>query len=101
MVLPTKNENFGYVVIEALAAGFPVIISDQVEWSGIEESNVGWKIPLDDRNSWISRFNTCVAMTAEDYGAMSFSARQFAVRYLIADEPTAVNQNMFDSLLAV
>ena len=100
MVLPTKNENFGYVVIESLAAGCPVLMSDQIEWKGIQESNVGWRLPLDDRGAWLSKINACISMGDDEYRPLSFSARQFAVRYLIADEPTAANQLMFDTVLA-
>jgi len=40
--LPSYQENFGVVVIEALAAGTPVIISDQVNlWPDVEEADCG------------------------------------------------------------
>ena len=31
-ILPTLGENFGYVILEALAGGCPVLISDQTPW---------------------------------------------------------------------
>jgi glycosyltransferase involved in cell wall biosynthesis len=46
MVLPTYNENFGYVILEALLAGCPVILSDQPPWRDLEARQVGWTIPL-------------------------------------------------------
>ena len=46
MVLPSYQENFGIVVIEALACGTPVIISDQVNLHReIAPANVGAIIP--------------------------------------------------------
>ena len=100
MVLPTKNDSFGYVVIESLAAGCPVILSDRTQWTEIQKNNLGWQIPLDDRSGWISTLKDCVLMNNEQYRLLSFSARQFAVKYLTADEPTAANQIVFDSVLA-
>lgn len=46
-VLPSRQENFGNAVIEALAAGVPVIVSDQVNlWPDIKEAGVGGVVPL-------------------------------------------------------
>jgi glycosyltransferase involved in cell wall biosynthesis len=100
MVLPTKSENFGYVIIEALAAGCPVLLSDQVSWSDVETKGAGWLLPLTSVEEWQSTLERCLRMDASEYRRMSFSAREFAVKYLNAEEPAAVNGRMFDSVLA-
>ncbi len=42
LVLPSHTENFGVVVVESLAAGRPVLISNQVNiWPEIEKERVG------------------------------------------------------------
>ena len=46
-VLPTHSENFGSVVIEALAHEVPVITTKQAPWSELEEFKCGWWIDDD------------------------------------------------------
>lgn len=41
-VLPTRGENFGMVVAEALAAGTPVVTTIAAPWDGLETHRAGW-----------------------------------------------------------
>ncbi|HLI94076.1 MAG TPA: glycosyltransferase [Puia sp.] len=45
--LPTKGENFGHAIFEALALGKPVLISDQTPWRGLHAAGAGWDLSLD------------------------------------------------------
>jgi glycosyltransferase involved in cell wall biosynthesis len=48
LALPSCHENFGLVVVEAIAAGTPAVVSDQVGlWPAVKEGNVGEVVPLD------------------------------------------------------
>lgn len=85
-VLPTLNENFGYVFIEALAAGCPLLVSDNTVWKDLEKREVGWQIPLERTDSWIEQINKCVQMDAAQYGEMSANARKYALDWLSNDE---------------
>ena len=45
--LPTRGENFGHVIAEALGAGTPVLISDTTPWRGLAPLGIGHELPLD------------------------------------------------------
>lgn len=46
--LPTRGENFGHVINEAMVAGLPVLLSDRTPWRSLQESGVGWDLSVDD-----------------------------------------------------
>jgi glycosyltransferase involved in cell wall biosynthesis len=52
--LPTRGENFGHAIYEALASGIPVLISDQTPWRNLQKVGVGWDFPLSLPQAFIS-----------------------------------------------
>jgi glycosyltransferase involved in cell wall biosynthesis len=81
-VLPTLNENFGYVFIEALACGSPLMISDRTAWNEIGAKGSGWAIPLEDPAAWKAAILECVEMGHDEFSKMAGAAREHAVTWL-------------------
>lgn len=48
MFLPTRGENYGHVIAEALSVGTPVLLSDQTPWRNLRSEGVGWDLPLEN-----------------------------------------------------
>ncbi|MEO7859757.1 MAG: glycosyltransferase [Nitrospirales bacterium] len=46
--LPTRGENYGHVIAEAVSAGTPVLLSDQTPWRNLHDEGVGWDLPLEN-----------------------------------------------------
>jgi glycosyltransferase involved in cell wall biosynthesis len=81
-VLPTLTENFGYVFIEAMASGCPLLISDRTVWNDVPGKGAGWIVPVEDPEGWTKQIATCISMPQSEYSEMSSAARKFAVDWL-------------------
>ena len=44
-LLPSHSENFGLVIVEALAAHVPALVTDTTPWSGLAAEGCGWCVP--------------------------------------------------------
>lgn len=99
-VLPTLNENFGYVFIESLSAGTPLLISDQTMWTDVAEHNCGWCIPLDEPAEWVRTINHCIQIDSEGYRTMSAFAREYAVNWLAGSDLEAATAAVLERALS-
>lgn len=73
-VLPTLGENYGHAIVEAWAAGLPVLISDRTPWRGLDSLRCGWDLSLEDVGAWRSTLQGCIDMSETEYGPMHRAA---------------------------
>ena len=90
-LFPTLGENFGHVILEALTAGCPVMISDRTPWRNLKQMEVGWDIPLDQPALFERALAECVEMGDELHRRMSTCASAFAQARM--EDPEIVEQN--------
>lgn len=91
LLLPTLSENYGHVILEALEAGTPVVISDRTPWRGLEGIGAGWDLPLDDIAGFVSAVQACVDLDDDGFRRLSAGARAAVPR--LADAASAVEAN--------
>jgi hypothetical protein len=84
------------VILEAMSAGCPVMLSDQTPWQNLEAEGVGWAIPLADASSYLKALEEMYHMSPEDHAAMTRRAQDFARRHLEDPEVEKSNIRLFE-----
>lgn len=98
-LFPTRGENFGHVIVESLAAGCPVVTSDQTPWRDLEKNGAGWDISLADRRAFLAVLQHCIQMDSSEYAKLSKGARDYGRKFL-NDAVVQANRQMFKEALS-
>lgn len=80
-VLPTYNENFGFVVAEALSHGKPAIVTTAAPWQGLEHHRCGWWIQT-GHEALKACLSQALALPAGELSAMGRRGREWMIRDL-------------------
>lgn len=78
--LPTKGENFGHAIFEALSLGKPVLISDQTPWKNLQPAKAGWSISLQEPEKFVDAIKEASNWDQDEYNLWSLNAFNFAKR---------------------
>jgi hypothetical protein len=81
-VLPSKGENFGHAIYEALSVGRPVIISEFTPWSGLKAKAAGWNCALTTKELYTS-IKELKRMNQEEFDSYCKNAIQVANKYYL------------------
>ena len=79
-ILPSKSENFGMVVPEALIQGVPVIASKGTPWSDLETFDCGWWVD-NDIDTLISNLLIAINLSEQDRLGMGERGRTLVLRH--------------------
>ena len=100
LLLPTRGENFGHVILEALAAGCPPIISDRTPWKDLDEKKCGWVVALEDVDGFRTAIEQLNAMPEERLNEVRAAARRYAQAYAVNPKIRVANLEMFRGAMA-
>ncbi len=77
-ILPSKSENFGHAIFEALSAGRPVITSEHTPWNGLKEAKAGMNVPT-ELPGLQKAINFFAVMDTTEYNSWSNGAAAYAI----------------------
>lgn len=82
LVLPSREEPFGIVLIEALAAGVPCIVSNALgPREIIKDNNNGYVFNVDDKDEFFYKMNCALNMNLNQYSIMHSNALRSSEKY--------------------
>ncbi|MCA6365230.1 MAG: glycosyltransferase [Bacteroidetes bacterium] len=95
LLLPTRGENFGHVILQAFQSGCPVIISDQTPWRNLQTQHAGFDLPLQSAEGFANAVDALAALDEKAFEDYSNSAFALGRKYAEADELIEENRKLF------
>lgn len=94
-ILPSKSENYGHSMYEALSAGRPVITSNHTPWNKLEAAKAGINVSLNEPTELVQAIKLFAAMGQEELDTWSKGARAYAETAVDVDEIRRQYEEMF------
>ena len=79
MFLPTRSENYGHSIVEAMFAGCIPVISDQTPWDGLEASKAGFDLSLDNTSAFSTAIDFLAGMDKAQISEWSQNVTEYIV----------------------
>ncbi|MBL7927513.1 MAG: glycosyltransferase [Bacteroidia bacterium] len=94
-ILPTLNENFGHAIVESWLAGCIAIISDNTPWQGLVEKGVGYNLPLNQPDSFVSALESVSRLDQINFNSYQNHIYVFAQQIINNNEALEQNVKLF------
>ncbi|MCY7290672.1 MAG: glycosyltransferase [Ferruginibacter sp.] len=93
-IMPSKSENFGHAIAEALVAGKPVITSNATPWNGLQYHNAGINVEPTE-NAIADAINFFTSLNNDEYKNDAEAASTYAESKLNLAEKINAYRNLF------
>jgi glycosyltransferase involved in cell wall biosynthesis len=94
-ILPSKSENFGHAIFEALTAGKPVITSNNTPWNNLKASKAGINIEQNNPDELVNAINYFASMDQNEFEQWSNGANKYAANSINVDDIKQQYHKMF------
>jgi len=75
--LPTKGENFGHAIIEAMSVGLIPLISDKTPWQNLSKFNIGYSLSLSDKSSFYKAISDVLLLNNKQFLEKSNNIKKY------------------------
>ncbi|MEO6231215.1 MAG: glycosyltransferase [Ferruginibacter sp.] len=79
-IMPSKSENFGHAIIEALSAGKPVVTSHHTPFNNLHNEMAGRNVSIDNTSELTAAIDFFAAMPANEFAAWNKCANDYALK---------------------
>lgn len=80
-ILPTRGENFGHAIYEAMSVGTLPIISTFTPWGRLQELGIGITVETWERTDWVNAIEQVMASGQAAFNSWSLGTYMFAKSY--------------------
>jgi glycosyltransferase involved in cell wall biosynthesis len=94
-IMPSKSENFGHALYEALSAGRPVITSNNTPWKGLKEAGAGINVDPENTLELKEAISLFVGMDESTLAKWSRNAFDYAKRSIDFEQIKTQYNHMF------
>jgi glycosyltransferase involved in cell wall biosynthesis len=96
-IQPSKSENFGHSIFEALSAGLPVITSFNTPWNRLAERNAGINASTDGNDDLARAISFFGKMDEREFSEWNLSAGKLALQSVDIDNIKSKYLEMFSA----
>lgn len=94
-ILPSKSENFGHAIYEALSAGKPVITSNNTPWNNLQQFQAGINADPENTKELSDAITYFASMNQEEFMHWSKGANKYAAEAINIEEIKEQYKRMF------
>jgi glycosyltransferase involved in cell wall biosynthesis len=98
-ILPSKSENFGHAIYEALSAGRPVITSQNTPWNNLKDADGGINVSNDEIEDLINAVDFFTSMDLEEMEKWSRGAVDYAEKAVDLEKIKREYREMFGVMM--
>ena len=99
-LFPTLSENYGHVLVESMLAGCPVITSDQVPWTDVNDTNAGWSMSLDNSKDFVSVIERLANMNQNEFNELSKRCVEYILNHINVSELREKYIHVIDKIIS-
>ena len=93
--LPTRGENYGHVIVEALSAGTPVLISDRTPWKNLADERLGWDLSLENELAFVRCIEIFALQSPEERALLRQHIQAAMLDKLAMSDVIEANRQLF------